>query len=63
MNDADQSLVIRPGETLLLRYEQPIDLATADAVKKRVKELLPDIEVVILAGIAEMGVYRPEAVA
>lgn len=63
MSDADQSLVIRPGETLLLRYEQQITAQQADEVKRRVGELLPEVDVVIFGGVAEMGVYRPEAAA
>jgi len=58
--NADQALIIRQGDKLVLRYEHPVTLAQADEIKRRVGELLPAVEAVILSGVAEMAVYRGE---
>ncbi|MFF8034908.1 hypothetical protein [Streptomyces sp. NPDC016626] len=52
--------VIRPGDTVLVRlhHNAPREqvLATADRLRQR----LPDVEVLVLAGVDGIDVYRPE---
>jgi hypothetical protein len=56
-------LLIRPGDTLVLRYSprQPLSQQHAEAIKGKVKEQLPDIEVLIIQAEG-LSVYRPEPV-
>lgn len=55
-------LVIRPGDTLVLHYKRALSVDLADAIKRRVNALLPDLaQVVIISGADGVAAYRPEA--
>lgn len=57
---ADTVLIVQPGDTLIMRYARPMDLATADRVKQHVHRLLPQLaEVVVMSGVEQLAVYRP----
>jgi hypothetical protein len=54
-------LIIRPGDTLLVRMSGPLSMETAARVKSGLQELLPDLEDVVLIQAEELAVYRPES--
>lgn len=54
--------VIRPGDTVLVRMlgdTHPVQLKT---VADRLRERLPDVDILLMAGVDGIEVYRPEAV-
>lgn len=59
-----EALVVRPGDTLLLRVG---DMSPAqfqrfrDDVGPRLGERLPDVKVVVIGGVEQIAVYHPGA--
>ncbi|MBL3669061.1 hypothetical protein JL475_24320 [Streptomyces sp. M2CJ-2] len=54
------SAVIRPGDTVLIRLRHDAPRAQQLAVADRLRSRIPDVEVLVLAGIDGIDVYRPE---
>lgn len=54
--------VIRPGDTILVRMPPDTHHVQLKTVADRLRERLPDVEVLLLAGVDGIEVYRPEAV-
>lgn len=53
-----QTLIVRPGDTLLVRVAYNICEETAVQLKAKLAELLPEVPVLVLA-VDELAVYRP----
>lgn len=53
------ALVIRPGDTLIVRFQKPMSMDHADRVKKGLEELLPGVADVVLIVADQIAVYRP----
>ena len=43
-----EAVTVRPGETLVLRYDRPLSPKQAAAIRERLKALLPDIDFVLV---------------
>jgi len=57
---ADLSRVaLEPGDVLLARVDGPIDMAQAEAIRKRLKWYFPGHDVVVVDGSVELSVVRP----
>lgn len=55
-----EGLVIRPGDSLLLRVDHPLTDAGADRIADFLHEKLPGLDqVCFLEGVADWAVYRP----
>lgn len=52
--------VIRPGDTVLVRMHRDIPLVQAHTVAERLRDRLPDVEVIVLTGADAIAVYRPD---
>lgn len=57
--ELDQAAVIKPGETLILRYTKPVSTEVGEGLKAKVKGLIPGIEVVVIGACDQMLVYDP----
>lgn len=55
----DQTVVIEPGQTLILRFAQRISGDQAEAVKQRIVGRLPGVDVLVVGGCDQMIVYQP----
>ncbi|MEV4096958.1 hypothetical protein [Streptosporangium saharense] len=59
-----EALAIRPGDTLLLRMPSNVTEAQLarcrDHLAPSLKERLPQVEVIVLGGVEQMAVYRPD---
>lgn len=57
----DETLIVRPGDVLIIRFEQGtrIDEAAADFIKKSVMAKMPGLAGVAVIAAAELAVYRP----
>lgn len=55
-----EAVVIRPGDTLIVRIELNIDRATAKAIQAQIHELLPDLQAVLVLNADGLAVYRPD---
>lgn len=51
--------VIRPGDKVLVRMPRDIRPEQAMRVAERLRERMPDVEVLVLAGVDGIDVYRP----
>ena len=62
MTDATHhGLIVRPGDTLLLRTDQHLSDAELDELRERVREKLPDLAgIAVLEGFTALAVYRPD---
>jgi hypothetical protein len=56
-----EALVVRPGDTLIVRYAHGTTLDTIAKVRDIIKERLPGLADVLVIGADEIAVYRPEA--
>lgn len=56
---ADQVLIVQPGDTLILRYDRPIDADTANKIKEHVMQRLPRLSGVLVVNCAQLAAYRP----
>jgi hypothetical protein len=50
--------VIRPGDAVLVRMASGVEVEQARAVAERLGERLPEVEVLVLAGVDGIDVYR-----
>lgn len=59
-----EALVVRPGDTLILRLGQGATPEMLDRIKRGIepamKERSPGLEVLWVGGVEQMAVYRPE---
>lgn len=57
--DAEQTAVVRPGDTLIVRFSEgtPED---ADRIRDALRKALPDVDPLVIFGADELAVYRPE---
>lgn len=56
---ADEAIVVRPGDTLILRYSRPLSAQHVENLKRQLREELPDVRTVIVQADG-MAVYRTE---
>jgi hypothetical protein len=59
--DVAEALTIQPGDTLIIRVLPPLTQAHYEAMKAKLREQLPDVDVVIVPA-EQMAVYRPRPV-
>jgi len=52
------AVIVRPGDTLVLRFHQELTPEEAAEIKQRLAEYMPDVSAVIL-NAEQMLVYRP----
>jgi hypothetical protein len=57
--DVIEAIVLRPGDTLVVRVSAGATLQQADELKARARELLPDVGVVVI-GAEQLVVHRPD---
>lgn len=55
------ALVIRPGDTLILRMTHNVTPAEVQSLASTVKERLADIHVLVLGGVEQMAAYKPNS--
>lgn len=53
--------VIRPGDTALVRLPRDTPAVQLETVAERLRERLPGVEVLLLAGVDGIDVYRPNS--
>jgi hypothetical protein len=53
------TVVIRPGDHLVIGVIGVLDEEGGELARQRVKAELPGVEVTILSGVSAMAVYRP----
>lgn len=58
----DETAVVRPGETLVLRYGQQISPDQAATIRERLAERLPGVSVVVIGACDQLLVYMPDEV-
>lgn len=60
-----ESLIVRPGDTLILRLGADVSIEQFKAFRENcepmLKEKLPDVKVMWFGGIEQIAVYRPGA--
>lgn len=52
------SLVIRPGDKLVLGFPDKLPPSLVDRIQARSAERLPGVEVVVFDGVSHLAVYR-----
>ncbi|MEV4033409.1 hypothetical protein [Streptomyces umbrinus] len=57
---AAELTVIRPGDKVLVRMPRDLRLEQAMQVAERLRERLPDVEFLVIAGVDGIDVYRPD---
>lgn len=64
LSEVAEALVIRPGDTLILRLAPAVTASQLEEYRKRfvpfLREHLPGVEVVMVGGVEQMAVYRPD---
>jgi hypothetical protein len=55
-----EAVVVRPGDTLILRTARPVSHAEVDRIRNYVKERLPDLADVLVATCDQLAVFRPD---
>ena len=55
------AVVVRPGDKLVIGYAQPLNQETVHVIRERLAGMLPGVEAVIIDGVTQLAVYRPEA--
>jgi hypothetical protein len=53
-----EALVVRPGDTLVVRVRPAISAQQVDEIKRELSERLPGVKALIVAA-EEIAVYRP----
>ena len=48
MTQIAEAVTVRPGETLVVRYDGPLSAQMANEVKDRLEALLPGVKIVII---------------
>lgn len=56
-----QTAVVRSGDTLILRVADRTPMEYIDRARKAIGDKLPDVEILLIGGVEEMAIYRPEA--
>lgn len=51
--------LIRPGDTIVLGFDHPVDDATYSMIINYIHEQLPGVKVAVVDNISNMAVYRP----
>lgn len=51
--------VIRPGDTILVRMHHDVQPDQLLVIAKRLRDRLPDVEVLVIAGADGIDIYRP----
>lgn len=54
------ALTVQPGQTLIVTLPEALSAEETSNVGKALKERLPGVEVLILAGVQQIAVYDPE---
>ncbi|MFC3986801.1 hypothetical protein [Streptosporangium jomthongense] len=58
------ALVVRPGDTLLLRLASNVTASQLEAFRERLvpalEARLPGVEVIMVGGVEQMAAYRPD---
>ncbi|MFF3848035.1 hypothetical protein [Streptomyces sp. NPDC002328] len=54
-----ETTVIRPGDTVLVRMPSGTPAVQMERIVDRLRERLPGVEVLLLAGVDGVDVYRP----
>lgn len=57
--DGLESLVVRPGDRLVIRVHPRIEPPALEQLKAAVEERLPGVEALVL-GVDQIAVYKPE---
>ncbi|MEU3899749.1 hypothetical protein [Streptomyces sp. NPDC045251] len=55
-----QLSVVRPGDTALVRMARDVPPPQLERIAERLRERLPGVDVVLLAGVDGIDVYRPD---
>jgi hypothetical protein len=55
-----EAVIIRPGDTLLLRLSAESTRAPWDEAREDLRRLLPGVEVRAIIGVEQIAVYRPD---
>jgi len=62
-----EALVLRQGDTLVVNLGRDVSLAEFETFRERisaeVKKKMPDVEVLVVGGIEQIAVHRPDAAA
>jgi hypothetical protein len=53
--------IIRPGDTALIRLSRAVPHVQAEVIADQLRERLPGVEVLLLAGVDGIDVYRPDS--
>jgi hypothetical protein len=57
---SQEALVVRPGDTLIVRCSRPLNMYQADQLKAKLAQRLPGIDVLILSSpVDQIAAYRP----
>lgn len=56
LKDVTQGLVVNPGDTLVLGFSRLLRDAEADDVLRHIRNLLPDVHVVLVPGVDNMAI-------
>lgn len=55
------ALTVQPGQTLIVTLPEALSAEHTSDVGKQLKERLPGVEVLVLAGVQQIAVYDPAA--
>ena len=56
-----EALVVRPGDTLILRYSRPVTQTIVNLLRERVRHYLPDVaDVIVIDNCEQLAVFRPD---
>lgn len=59
-----EALVVRPGDVLILRVAPNISPSgfqrLRDSIEPKLKERLPNVQIVVISGIEQLAAYRPD---
>lgn len=53
-------IVIRPGDTVLMRVDQELSADELTALAEKMKDRLPGCDIIFLSGLQVVDVYRPD---
>ena len=63
LGDVVEAAVLRPGDRLILRLGYPVSRMRVDELKAELRELMPDVDVVVLGNADQMVVQPREEIA
>lgn len=61
--EAQWAATVRPGDTLVLGFDQRLTLEQLDHIRRRWKATVPDVEIAIVSGVTSMVVKPAESAA